>query len=319
MKKDVEQILRERRKSAEEKRNTAVEKAHEKSPKLKEIDDALDVLSLRLIQASVGAIAEGDLEDLKREFQQLEDEKDQVLKAARLTRGIYKPKYFCKKCDDKGFVDQRSCSCRDAILRENAYEDSNIMLQLETENFKTFDLTRFREGRQPKELISPRENMKKHLDQFVNEYVPYFDEEAPSLYFFGPTGTGKTFMTNCIVKEILDQSHSVLYQTATELIDFLIDYSFMYARDKEQNRAKRDFIYDCDLLVIDDLGTEFVNDKSKSTLFELINARQLARKPMIISSNLQPDELTTVYDARTASRIRGKFIMFEFYGNDLRQ
>lgn len=316
MKKDVEQILRERRLQAEEERDQNVRKAHEKFSNLKKLDERMDELSWQLLRATA---RKSDLQTIQAQLQATQRERDAELERAHLSKELYQPQYHCKICNDKGTVGQQPCKCREEILRGIAYQESNVMLQLDRENFSKFDLKIFREGRQPQEPMSPRENMKEIREQMENEYVKYFSTKSPNLYFFGPTGTGKSFLTNCIVKGVLDRGYDVLYQTATELIDFLISYSFMYSQEKERNRAKRDFIYDCDLLVIDDLGTEFINEKSKSTLFELINQRQLQRKPVMISSNLQPQELTDAYDARTASRIKGNYLVFEFYGNDLRQ
>ena len=155
------------------------------------------------------------------------------------------------------------------------------------------------------------------MEEIVNYSISFykdFDILNESLLFSGSSGLGKTFLSNCIAKELLDKGKVVIYQTSSNLIDILRNLRFDESSDKNQIEE----ILSCDLLVIDDLGTEPNTSYSHSELFNIINARILRDKKMIISTNLSIEDLHNYYPERITSRIYGHFKIFEFFGDDIR-
>lgn len=318
MSRRVSDILAERRQQAVRRRDQRVAELEAQEPDFRAMQAERKALGQRLLMAGLGRSAE-DPEALRAEIQALED-RLAAWKADRgLTEDFFTPDYTCPDCQDQGFVDGHSCHCRDQLLIEAHYDLSSIQTLLQRENFQTSRLSRFRKDRQPGEEESPYDHMEALYDDMEHEYVGGFTTHSPNLYFYGPVGTGKTFLLSAIAKGVLDKGYTVLYQTAPDLVDFLVQYAFMYPSDRKGAEDRRNYIFSCDLLVIDDLGSERTNDQVISALFEVINGRLIAGRPTIISSNLELGELAEVYDQRIASRIQGDYLAFAFYGGDLRK
>ena len=149
------------------------------------------------------------------------------------------------------------------------------------------------------------------------EYIDNFATDYRSLYLYGPTGVGKTFLTNCIAKELIENSNSVIYVSSIRLFEILANNTFK-KNDNLDGKDLADNILDCDLLIIDDLGTEMVNSFTASALFNCINERHLRRKSVIISTNLSLAELRSTYSERVFSRITSNYTLLKIYGEDLR-
>lgn len=318
----VTDILTRRRQNAERSRDKRVKDFMDRHPDLALLMDKRRKMAAELVRASITADSK-NLEELRAQLAKLDKIEDIELGKAGLDRSFFKADYYCKKCNDSGFVDGISCSCRDRLLLDIRYDMSSIASRIREENFDSFNLDLFRKNRQAGEDISPYENMKEIKRLFQEDYVSYFNPNppaaTPNVYLYGEVGTGKTFLLNCIVKDLLDAGYKVFYQTASEIFEFLVSFSFTYeAMKAEDERAKFDFIRECDLLVIDDLGSEYQTEKMISEFFALLNDRMIRQKPMIFSSNLPLDELVDFYNSRIASRIRGEFITYKFFGPDLR-
>lgn len=319
----VHEILAMRRQRALDIRNQRVARFFAAHPAIQ----ALDEERLRRSRALIGQMLVAKPESLKEAREALDQvirQEDAAKEKAGVDAAFFEPEWTCRDCHDEGFIDGISCHCRNALLLEERMKKSAVAQRIDRENFETFDLSLFRKDRQRGEDRSPFENMKEIKTQLEKDYVPYFSstgaKSSPNLFFYGPTGTGKTFLLNALVKAILDRGFSVLYQSAPELLDFLVTFSFSYANERTPEEIERKrFIFESDLLVIDDLGTEFGTEKSVAELFELINTRIVASRPTIISSNLKPTELTAFYNTRIASRIAGEYLMMELYGADLRR
>lgn len=314
---DVHEILAARRKRAEGDREERVWALYRDHPDLADLQEE----KIRLGKDMVQAVLAGDKERAGEDREKMEEVGrafDQALQALRLPADYLEVHYACPDCQDTGFVDGVSCHCRNLLVLNKLYEKSSIGDLLRRQNFDHFDLDLFRKDRQEGEDLSPYENMKAILKDIREDYIPYFGDKSPSLYFFGRVGTGKTYLVNAIAKALLDRGKTVFYQTSYDLLEFMVDYSFTRQEDRGSLKEKRDYIFDADLLVIDDLGTENINSMTKSALFEVINGRMIRQKPTIISSNLQPYELGKRYDDRIFSRIGNEYILYEVYGSDLR-
>ena len=219
---------------------------------------------------------------------------------------------------DEGRVDGRMCSCMKNRLVDKAYDRSSIANLLRRQHFGVFDKSLFRGNRKADEPISPRELME-YLAIDAKRYAENFTAKgAANLMYYGPVGTGKTFLCSCIAKEILDRGFSVLYQSAPTLIGKISEYNFAPFDEKKLYKDAVELIYDVDLLIIDDLGAEFATSMNASYLFEILNERLIDDKAVILSTNLEPTELARVYDNRIRSRILGGFEIQHVFGDDLR-
>ena len=319
----------------EKKRDIANIKANERkqellavNPRLSEIEDELSKISIQTAKSILISNEEEKnklLSDLKKKTNALIKEKNAFLKSLSKDSGFLNPQFECKMCKDTGYVlrDGKStmCTCLKQRIYDIAYNKSN-MGNLERENFSTFDL-RFFSDKPNKELyksdISPRQNInliREKAENFINNFDNPVEK---NLLFLGNTGLGKTFLTNCIANEILKQGKTVLYQTAPVMLNTIIDAKF---GKQNSNIDLLDNILNVDLLIIDDLGTETVNNYKIEELFTIINTRLLNQNhkitKTIISTNLTAEELFQTYTTRIGSRLAGYYRFLRFFGEDLR-
>lgn len=315
----IADILAARRRRAYAQRDQRVMALYQKYPHIMQLEEER-LKKTRTLLGEMLRLSPEEVTERQAEIQALSEEANRAKEKVGATSAFFDPDFTCPDCQDTGFVDGISCHCRNDLLLEQRYQMSAVRKRIAQENFDTFDLSLFRRDRQPGEELSPYENMKEIRDDLEQEYVPDFAPDSPNLYFYGPTGTGKTFLLNAIVKGVLDRGHQVFYQTAPELLEFLATYSFTYQNARTlEDAARRDFAYNCSLLVLDDLGAEYTTEKTTAELFELLNARIVGQRPTIISSNLELTELENRYNARIASRIAGEYVPFHLYGPDLRR
>lgn len=327
----LNQILHE----YELKRNKAILEAEKRkkelllvNPRLLEIENELSANS---IQASKTILMSNKKEqasiiaNLKKKNNSLIKEKNTFIKNLSKENNYLNPHFECKLCKDTGYIQKDGnssmCSCLKQRIFDIAYNKSN-MGNLERENFSNFDLRIFSDKPDKEKYnsqISPRENI-----QIVREkakaFIENFDNpEEKNLIFTGSTGSGKTFLTNCIANEALKIGKTVLYQTAPVMFDEINNAKF------SRENAKFDLyenILNVDLLIIDDLGTEKITDTKITELFTIINTRLLNQNHKItrtiISTNLNVDELFKTYTTRIGSRLAGNYRFIRFFGDDLR-
>ncbi len=266
--------------------------------------------------------AEKDLEDLKSNNIDVAMEKIELLLEHGYPADYLTPVYECEKCKDTGYVNGEKCSCfKQAIIRL-LYSQTLINTAIDKENFDTFSFEYYSDKEvDPAVQMTPYENIhnvvakcKTFIDEFDKEYSK---REHKNLLIYGNTGVGKTFLANCVAREILNSSHSVVYITATELFETLSKYSFDKGEDFELE-SQVDYINNCDLLIIDDLGTELSNTFTNSQLYSCINNRMLKNLSVIISTNYKIKELQATYSERIFSRFVGEYTMLRIVGDDIR-
>ncbi len=251
---------------------------------------------------------EDALEDLKDSLAELSGRKAQLLKDYGLPADYLEPVYECPDCKDTGYVDGGKCHCFRQSMITLLYEQSNIQEMLRTENFNALsyeyytgdDLTRF-------------QNAVRTCQNFIKN----FNSDYHNLFFYGTVGTGKSFLSGCVAKELIERGHSVIYFGATGLFDLLSKNSFDYKNREELRSAYAD-LYQCDLLIVDDLGTELTNQFITSQLFALLNERHMGKKATIISTNLSLEELRNRYSDRIFSRITSNYEVCKLSGQDIR-
>ena len=295
---------------------------YDENPKLSEIEDEINKVSLKSIKARIFS------DDLSRQIEQdkltlqldrLSKEYDEQLEKLGLTRKDFEPKYECDKCKDTGYIGNKICSCFKQALINEAYKQSNIF-KIKDENFETFDFGYYSSTNDKQKYgieKSPLENIDAIRKLAYNFSHNLDDPAQKNLLFTGSTGLGKTFLANCVAAEAIKQGESVIYQTAPILLDKIVDYKFKFNKT-EAEREEYEKIFDVDLLILDDLGTEAMNSAKFSELFNILNTRLLKNKKILISTNLTPQEIKREYEERIFSRFVGDFIICRFVGEDIR-
>jgi len=284
-----------------------------KYPEIIDLDNKIQKLSLQMaVSVLKSNNGEKTLDAFKENITDLRVKKCEML----VERG-YDPEYLnihyhCNKCEDTGFIGNVKCICYKQKLVKLYYKNSELENTIKFNNFNNFDLNLFSNHKLGEEKFSPRKNMENNLEYILKDYIPNFSKISTNLLFFGNPGSGKTYLSYCVSKAILDMGCLVVYKTSDELIKNLRDIRF------NNDAALESLILDCDLLIIDDLGAEYLNEFSITELFNVINKRILANKKMLISTNLTLPGITKQYSERIASRLIGEFKLCKFYSEDIR-
>ena len=308
----------------EERRRTA----YEAIPELAQLDRAVASLSVEAVRSSLfqedGAGASSrELRDLLKKAAggiSPDERRRKLLAGHSFPEDYLDPVYTCRDCRDTGWINGKHCRCLDREIVSLFYTQSGLAGILRKENFDTFSLDCYR-----RDLIdektgkSSREIMTAALStcrRFAEEYGNGAQKDC--LLLSGATGLGKTFLTHCIAKELIDKGRSVIYYSAGELFDSLARSRF--GRDQEDGVREQDdeYLSGCDLLIIDDLGTELTNSFVGSALFQLLNTRISRGRGIVISTNLSPHEIDRIYTDRISSRIMEHFTLIRVFGEDIR-
>jgi DNA replication protein DnaC len=281
-------------------------------PQLRDLEDKIADLSVRQTKETLRG-DDAKAAETAEELKALRRERLDVLATGGYTPSDLEPVYTCPDCQDTGFIRtasgiRRKCHCFRSQELEILYEQSNIRTMLETENFSrlTYDHV------SDEDLI----NLRAAVDS-AQEFVHNFKTDYRNLVFYGTVGTGKSFLSGCIAAELLKQYYSVLYLSSQRLFDKIAVASFGGGSREDREELFRD-LYDCDLLIVDDLGAETMNNFVSTQLFTLINERHLRRKATIISTNLSLTELRDRYSDRILSRLTGSYTFRKLTGPDLR-
>lgn len=291
-----------------------IQEVYRKVPKLKELDDEIASVSVARAKELLSG-SEAALEELHRQLEQLQKQKKELLTESGYPLNYLDMPYTCPDCKDTGYIDGKRCHCFMQASIDLVYTQSNLKSILEKENFSTLSFSYYSDDHiNPATNLSALATAKNAYDESLR-FIKNFDDEFSNLFFYGDTGVGKTFFSNCIAKELLDSGHSVIYFTAFEL--FHIFEKNVFERDVEMAEPYQN-IFDCDLLIIDDLGTEMSNSFTTSQLFLCLNERILRRKSTIISTNLGLNQLADTYSERTFSRVSSHYTMIKLFGDDIR-
>lgn len=243
---------------------------------------------------------------------------DQLLLAHNYPTTYLDPVYTCPFCKDTGFLENRqACTCLKKSFIEKAYQQSNLGPILASQNFDSFSFEVYSRDIDKKYGISPRENMETIYEECYS-FAKKFGGKYQNLLLNGPSGLGKTFLCNCIAKEVLDQGFVVIYLSAPEFFSYFEKYHFHHGQT-EVDYGFIESIYECDLLIIDDLGTEVINSVTQSDLFQTLNRRINNKKSSVISTNFSVSQLSKTYSERTVSRLLGEYSPLLFFGHDIRK
>lgn len=303
-----------------------IENHHKLEERRKEIYARLPVvrqLEAEIAERSVACakkLLEGDkgvLDRLKEDLRDLREQKALIIRAAGYPDDYLELHYRCPDCRDTGLIDGRKCHCFLQAQMKLLHAQSNLEDVLERENFKALSYEYYDDAEILPQLGITNAAYMRRVVAGCREFVRDFDKKHDNLLFTGSTGVGKTFLTNCIARELMDDFHSVIYLTASDLFDVFSRNKFDYDNAEDMKDMYR-FILDCDLLIIDDLGTELNNSFTSSQLFYCINERMNMSRSTIISTNLTLARLRDSYTDRVTSRIMSGYRIIPLYGGDIR-
>ena len=292
------------------------EEVYQKVPQIRQIEDEISSQAVRCARK----LLDGDTnakEELKQHIEDLREQKEVLLSAFGFPADYMEMHYACPECQDTGYVDGRKCRCFKKEEIRLLYSQSNIEEVLLRENFDSFSYEYYDDRVVIPEIQMTVADYMRQVHTWCKEYVENFEKKGGNLIFTGSTGVGKTFLTNCIAKALIDQYQSVIYLSSNDLFDVFSKNKFHYDTEEEMKDMYQ-YILDCDLLIIDDLGTELNNTFVSSQLFFCINERLLRKKSTIISTNLSMTMLRDTYSDRISSRIISQYSIIPLYGDDIR-
>ncbi len=289
------------------------EEIKEKFPQIFDLENQIQKCCLNLSMSALRGInSKKELETIKNKITDLRAEKYEMLVSKGYSPDYLNIHYNCAKCKDTGFINNNKCSCFKSKLVQLYYKNSELEEAVKRNNFNTFNINLYPNHRLGEEKYTPRKNIEDILEFVTGEFIPNFDSIDTNILFYGNSGTGKTFLSWCIAKELLDRGFLVVYKTSDELLRALRDIKFNNDSDLEN------LLVNCDLLIIDDLGSEQLTDFSSSELFTLLNKKILKKKKMLISTNLSLPLISKRYSERIYSRLVGEFKLCKFYVEDIR-
>ena len=306
--------LAQAREDRESENRQHLDEAYRKVPRIREID-----LELRrtMAQAAQAAFLQGSdgrelLEKVRAANLELQQERA-ILAMENFEEGYLDESPICDSCGGSGYIGSSMCECLRELCRQEQKKEVSI-LSGSKDSFNQFRLEYYPDQTDRNLGVNIRSVMEKTL-QTCRRYALTFSEKSGNLLFSGDTGLGKTFLSACIARTVADRGYSVVYESAGHLFGNLERAKF--SNDEAARETCRRY-NDCDLLIIDDLGTEMPGQFTTAALYGLLNDRLLSGKPMIVSTNLTVDEMLRRYSPQIASRLRGSFTRVAFLGEDIR-
>lgn len=250
-----------------------------------------------------------ELEKLKSKAKRLDAKYEALLAKHNLKKSDLQPKYTCQRCGDTGFVDGKICECLKNLERDIAYKRLSMDAPLEKCTFESFSLDYYKGDAEAYKRMS-------EILRYTKDYSKNFPKDSPSLLFKGGTGLGKTHLSLAIAGEAVKKGYGVIYGSVQSLSAELERERFAPREDEEEDTVFQ--LSNCDLLILDDLGSEFQSSYVNAVLVGIVDTRLLAKRPCIISTNLSMEQLEKRYGERLVSRIAGNFGMLTFLGSDIR-
>ena len=283
---------------------------------LRKIDNELSMTGLRIMDAVMskedGADTSKKVEEVKQQNQALLRERAALLRAYGYPEDYTDVHYECEKCGDSGYVDMKMCDCMKRALVIAGYESSGISSLMKVQSFDNFSLDYYRQS------PAQYDGMKKTFEKIKSFAENFTADTYENFLFIGGTGLGKTHISTAVAKTVIDKYFDVLYVTANDMIGAFEQKKFG-GKSSTNEDIDTSRYYSADLLIIDDLGTELSTPFSISCVYEIINARMIARKSTIISTNLGKDDLLKRYWDRITSRLFGEYQPVLFTGTDIRR
>lgn len=293
-----------------------MKEVYEKIPAVREMNEEIGSAAVR----SARQLLAGDekaVEKLRKTIADLKEERQVLMEAYGYPADYLEMKYECPDCRDTGYQDGKKCHCFRQREIDLLYAQSNIREILNRENFKHFSYDYFDDTKVDERSGKTARQYMTQVVAACHQYVDNFGSKKENILFTGKTGLGKTFLSNCIARELIERCYSVVYLPAVEMFEIFSKERFSYdSTDEDKDRSQ--YLMECDLLIIDDLGTELVNTFTTSQLFYVINERLNRKKGTIISTNLPVNEMRDEFTDRVMSRIVSQYRVIPLYGEDIR-
>ena len=316
--KEVVQRARARLAQAKEDRESEnrqhLAEAYDRVPRIRQIDILLRRTMAMAAQAvfASGGDVQTAMEEARQQNQALQQERAWLIET-NFEEGFLDETPICDRCGGYGYVGSAMCECLTELCRQEQKKELTL-LSGGKESFSQFRLDYYPDRIDPKFGASPRAIMERNF-RTCRSYANAFTENSGNLLFIGGTGLGKTFLSACIARAVADKGYSVVYETASHLFNKLEQAKF---NPSEESRREAEKFTTCDLLIVDDLGTEMPGQFVTAALYNLVNDRLLSGAPMVISTNLNVEEINRRYSPQIASRLHGNFTRWTFVGEDIR-
>ena len=295
-------------------------RCYSQEPRLEEIDRELSQTMGKIVARGFrrGADARSIIEELKEENLGLQRERGELLAALGYPPDYLEPKAACELCHDTGWRGHEMCSCLRAYYVREQNAELSRLLDLGSQSFDTFDFDLYSKEPDYEQNLSPYQRMEKNYDA-CRDYAYEFSPKSGNLLLSGDPGLGKTFLSASIARVVSESGRSVVYDTASHIFERFEARKFDRSEDGDAAVDDVDRYLRCDLLIIDDLGTELTTSLVQSALYQLVNERLMTNRKTIISTNLNPDEIGRRYGAAILSRITGNYRILPFFGDDIRK
>ena len=283
---------------------------HAELPEIAKIDRELSSVGLEILQAAISGRS-SQIDSIKKKNVVLLEKRGEILTSAGYPADYTEIKYECQLCSDTGAVDNKMCSCMRRKLVEAGIASSGMADLIARQSFENFSLEYYKQSEQTYSIMS---TIYKVLSKYAQDFSA---ETSGNIAMFGGTGLGKTHLSSAVAGTVIEKGHDVYYASALSLF---ADFEMRRFGNSSSASADGniDRYFDCDLLIIDDLGTEVTNQFTTSCLYDIINSRLNAKKPTIISTNLSQDEFRKRYWDRITSRVLGEYSVLPFCGTDIR-
>lgn len=310
----AERILEKRRENSAFEADQRAEEIKAKIPEIEEIQQKLSRVGLEISKLFFfKGNTEEKVNELKSKSAKLVAERGKILKKHGYAENALSQEHICPVCEDRGFINNRMCSCHKQLLKDIMREEVAKLAPLDKCTFESFILDYYSTTAEEDGVI-PRARAEKVFDA-CHRYAQNFSLDSKNLMLLGKTGLGKTHLSLAIANVVINKGYYVCYGTSQNICEDL--RAEMFGRDDKLTYTKESVI-DCDLLILDDLGTEIDNQYNIASIYNIINSRILAGKPTIISTNYDFSELLDKYDQRITSRITGEFTRMQLFGTDNR-
>lgn len=290
-----------------------------RQPRLREIDAELRATMSRIISSALrhGTDPGPAVEVLREENLRLQEEKRQLLAQMALPPDCLEEKPACALCGDTGYRGGQVCRCLRSYYAREQQKELSRMLDLGSQSFETFSLDWYPEDYNPALGISARENMD-WVYRTCRRFAEHFRPESGSLLLTGDPGLGKTFLSAAIAREVSGDGWSVVYDTAAHVFDRFEALKFG-REERDEAASDVDRALNCDLLILDDLGTEMTTAFVQSALYQIVNTRLMEKRATVLNTNLKVDEIAKRYSPQIASRIEGEYQVLPVFGEDIRK
>ena len=291
-----------------------------RAPRIGEINAELSRTMAKIISKGLrrGTDISKAIEQLRRENLDLQAERAELLVSLGYPADYLERKPNCALCNDTGWRGSEMCSCLQGYYVQEQNKELSRLLDLGTQSFETFLLSYYSSTKFYGRRKSARENMERNYEM-CRRYAANFPGRPKNLLLSGKPGLGKTFLSACIAREVSNRGFSVAYDTAMHIFSRFEALKFRTDDDEDETQADVDRVLRCDLLILDDLGTEMTTNFVLSALYEIINTRLMENRATVISTNLNLDEIEDRYGPGVLSRIRGEYELLLFYGEDIRK